>query len=142
MGKEAGTLLDNAPRLVRQLLALCTRQGRGTTQERAYGCSTIFLVGFTCPAITVATAILRALDRVRGRALGLPVLYVYRPLKSQEHNTKSVPYPLLILVPFLFFCCGHLAPSREVPRGRHDMSNDTLARTCYLHSSASNGIRA
>ena len=28
------------------------------------------LIGFTCPAITVATVILWALDRVRGRALG------------------------------------------------------------------------
>ena len=37
------------------------------------GCSTVVLLGFTCPAITVATvtqyAVLRALDRVRERAL-------------------------------------------------------------------------
>ena len=33
-------------------------------------CSTFVLIGFTCPAITVATVILWALDRVRGRALG------------------------------------------------------------------------
>ena len=37
-----------------------------------YGCSTytVVLICFTCPAITVATVILRALDRVRERALG------------------------------------------------------------------------
>ena len=37
-----------------------------------YGCSTVVLIGFTCPAITVATVILRALDRVRavGGAVG------------------------------------------------------------------------
>ena len=35
-----------------------------------YGVSTVVLIGFTCPAITAATIILRALDRVRGRALG------------------------------------------------------------------------
>ena len=29
-----------------------------------YGCSTVVLIGFTCPAITVVTVILRALDRV------------------------------------------------------------------------------
>ena len=34
------------------------------------GYSTVVLIGFTCPAITVATVILWALDRVRGRALG------------------------------------------------------------------------
>ena len=36
-----------------------------------YGCSTVVLIGITCPAITVVTVILRALDRVRERALGL-----------------------------------------------------------------------
>ena len=35
-----------------------------------YGCSTVVLIGFTCPAITVVTVILRALVRVRERALG------------------------------------------------------------------------
>ena len=35
-----------------------------------YGCSTVVLIGFTCPATTVGTVILRALDRVRERALG------------------------------------------------------------------------
>ena len=35
-----------------------------------YGCSTVVLICITCPAITVATVILWALDRVRGRALG------------------------------------------------------------------------
>ena len=35
------------------------------------GCSTVVLMCFTCPAITVATGILRALDRVRERVLGL-----------------------------------------------------------------------
>ena len=34
------------------------------------GCSTVVLICFTCPAITVATVMLRALDRVRERALG------------------------------------------------------------------------
>ena len=36
-----------------------------------YGCSTVVLICFTCPAITVGTVILRALDRARGRVLGL-----------------------------------------------------------------------
>ena len=40
-----------------------------------YGCSTVILIGFTCPAITVVTVLLRALDRVRERVLGL--LYKY-----------------------------------------------------------------
>ena len=35
-----------------------------------HGCSTVVLIGFTCPAMTVVTVILRALDRVRERALG------------------------------------------------------------------------
>ena len=34
------------------------------------GCSTVVLICITCPAITVVTVILWALDRVRGRALG------------------------------------------------------------------------
>ena len=38
-------------------------------EERFYGCSTVVLIGFTCPAITVATVVLRALVRVRERAL-------------------------------------------------------------------------
>ena len=38
---------------------------------RLYGCSTVVLICFTCPAITVVTVILQALDRVRGRTLGL-----------------------------------------------------------------------
>ena len=36
----------------------------------ADGCSTVVLIGCTCPAMTVVTVILRALDRVRERALG------------------------------------------------------------------------
>ena len=36
-----------------------------------FGCSKVVLICFTCPAITVGTVILRALDRVRERALGL-----------------------------------------------------------------------
>ena len=44
-----------------------TRVVRGV---RDYGCSTVVLIGITCPAITVATDILRALVRVRERALG------------------------------------------------------------------------
>ena len=39
--------------------------GRRTSTRLVYGCSYMF----TCPAITVATVILRALDRVRERAL-------------------------------------------------------------------------
>ena len=34
------------------------------------GCYTVVLICITCPAITVVTVILRALDKVRGRALG------------------------------------------------------------------------
>ena len=38
----------------------------------SYGCSTVVLICFTCPTITVGTVMLRALDidRVRERALG------------------------------------------------------------------------
>ena len=38
-----------------------------------YGLLTLatVLIGFTCPAITVVTVILRALDRIRGKTLGL-----------------------------------------------------------------------
>ena len=38
--------------------------------SRSRGCSTVVLIGFTCPAITVGTVILRALVRVHERALG------------------------------------------------------------------------
>ena len=40
------------------------------SSQALYGCSTVVLIGFTCPAITVGTVILRALVRVRERALG------------------------------------------------------------------------
>ena len=40
------------------------------THMHAHGCSTVVLIGFTCPAMTVGTVMLRALDRVRERALG------------------------------------------------------------------------
>ena len=38
--------------------------------DAIYGCSAFVLVCFTCPATTVVTVISRALDRVRGWALG------------------------------------------------------------------------
>ena len=44
--------------------------GVAQTGNQSYGCSTVVLIGCTCPAITVVTVILRALDRVRERALG------------------------------------------------------------------------
>ena len=41
----------------------------------SYGCSTVVPVCFTCPAITVVTVILRALEgSVRGHFAGWPVL--------------------------------------------------------------------
>ena len=54
-----------------------------------HGCSTVVLICFTCPAITVATVILRALDRVRGRALGW--LGPGSP-KSQPHQRSGGGY--------------------------------------------------
>ena len=45
--------------------------GTGNDRRVLYGCSTVVLICVTCPAITVVTVILWALDRVRGRALGL-----------------------------------------------------------------------
>ena len=52
---------------------------KGLASQREYGtnashgCSTVtvVLIGVTCPAMTVAIVILRALDRARGRALDL-----------------------------------------------------------------------
>ena len=45
--------------------------GQGPEIQTALnGCSTVVLVGFTCPAMTVVTVVLRALVRVRERALG------------------------------------------------------------------------
>jgi len=45
----------------------CRRLNERYTVRLFYGCSYMF----TCPAITVVTVILRALDRVRERVLGL-----------------------------------------------------------------------
>ena len=52
------------------------------------GCSTVVLICFTCPAITVVTVILWALDRVRGRVLGW--LGPGSP-KSQPHQELFLP---------------------------------------------------
>ena len=41
------------------------------SHETCTGQPTVVLMGFTCPATTVVTVALRALDRVRERALGL-----------------------------------------------------------------------
>ena len=43
---------------------------RGLRTEALMHGSTVVLIGFTCPAITVGTVILRALERVRERARG------------------------------------------------------------------------
>ena len=59
----------------------------------------LFLYCFTCPAITVAAVVLRALDRVRGRALGW--LGPGSP-KSQPH-----PPPRLVLR-IVYGCCQTL----------------------------------
>ena len=48
--------------------------------NKCYGCSTVVPVCFTCPAITAVTVILRALDRVRERVLGLLCLFVCRSI--------------------------------------------------------------
>ena len=70
--------------------AVCTDVG-GCTVVLRFIDSTVVLIGFTCPAITVATVILRALDRVRGRALGW--LGPGSP-KSQPHQAlRGVPNP-------------------------------------------------
>ena len=62
-----------------------TPRAKQAVKPRGYGCSTVALICFTCPAITVATVILRALDRVRGRVLGL--LGSGSP-KSQPHQAS------------------------------------------------------
>ena len=54
---------------------------------RKYGCSTVVLICFTCPAITVVTVILKALDRVRERALGC----FARSPKSPPNTTTQKP---------------------------------------------------
>ena len=71
---------------------------------RLFGCSTVVLVCFTCPAITVGTVILRALDRARERVLrllcrsitlpGVPSMYVGVPSMG---STKHVSVPLGLL---------------------------------------------
>ena len=48
-----------------------------------YGCSTVVFICFTCPAMPVGTVFLRALERVRGRALGW---LGPGSLKSQPHQ--------------------------------------------------------
>ena len=45
------------------ILQIAPRSRQVESSDR-YGCSTVVLLGFTCPAITVGTVILRALDRV------------------------------------------------------------------------------
>ena len=62
------------------------------TAGKPHSCSTVVLICFTCPAITVATVILRALDRVRGRLLGL----------LGSGSPKSQPHQALF-----FFFLGH-----------------------------------
>ena len=47
------------------------REIREEEERERYGCSTVVLVCFTCPATAVVTVMLRAPDRVRERALGL-----------------------------------------------------------------------
>ena len=54
-----------------------------------YGCSTVVLICFTCPATTVGTVTLRALDRVRERALGS----FARSPKSPPAPQQSFPRP-------------------------------------------------
>ena len=55
------------------LIRACTAEDGGQNRPKSsilfYGCSTVVLIGSACKAITVATVILRALDRVRERAL-------------------------------------------------------------------------
>ena len=57
-----------------------------------YGCSTVVLIGFTCPAITVVTVILRALDRVRERVLGLLCLSITQiPARQASRGVPDLP---------------------------------------------------
>ena len=74
---------------IRKSLALFTARYICVSSD-VYGCSTVVLIRFTCPAITVVTVILRALDRVRERALGC----FARSLKSppaRRHVVSSTP---------------------------------------------------
>ena len=64
------------PTVVRLLTILLEVAAGQQQQYCCYGCSTVVLIGFTCPAITVGTVILRALDRVRERVLGLLCLSI------------------------------------------------------------------
>ena len=59
--RGCGNPLSGSPCFVRLVSFLWSRG----EDLKVYGCSTVVLIGFTCPAITVATVILRALDRVR-----------------------------------------------------------------------------
>ena len=52
----------------------------------ADGCSTVVLIGFTCPAMTVATVMLRALDGVRERVLGLLCRSITQILSRQAQR--------------------------------------------------------
>ena len=53
-----------------------------------YGCSTVVLIGITCPAITVGTVILRALVRVRERAI-VKGLYLNRFTVIRIHKNST-----------------------------------------------------
>jgi len=66
-----------------------------------YGRSTVVLIGFTCPAITVGTVILRALDRVRERALGCSVyrfIGVWQQESGKGPRLASLDRPKVVVM--------------------------------------------
>ena len=63
---------------------LCVTLAPSRSTRSSNGCSTVVLICITCPAITVATVILWALDRVRGRALGCKVQVAVWKSKSKK----------------------------------------------------------
>ena len=96
-------------------------------------CSTVLLalvvlIGFTCPAITVVTVILRALDRVRERVLGLLCLSI-----TQIPARVGTAYCVVLAV-----CGGGHEPS---PGTNKDSSScfdrQRLAGSCRYHATFS-----
>ena len=56
-----------------------------------YGCSTVVLTGFTCPATTVVTVMLRALDRVAS-TMGILAFHCSRPNSAtNSRGVRGVP---------------------------------------------------
>ena len=64
------------------------RKRETRNRQEIDGCSTVVLMCFTCPAMTVGTVVLRALVRVRERALGCFARSPKSP-PARRHETKA-----------------------------------------------------